>query len=104
MKHLDSSYFRQTTANDEMMLVMNWELHLILPLPEQLYAMESLIHQSIYILSSDWPFSLPCFDQLQHPLKDNQNGNFKCSCLRKPGDMAKSRNMKVVQIYSFLVW
>ena len=28
----------------------------------------------------------------------------KCYCLRKPGDMAKSRNMKVVQIYSFLVW
>ena len=30
--------------------------------------------------------------------------SFKCYCLRKPGDMAKSRNMKVVQIYSFLVW
>ena len=32
------------------------------------------------------------------------HGHFKCYCLRKPGDMAKSRNMKVVQIYSFLVW
>ena len=30
--------------------------------------------------------------------------SLKCYCLRKPGDMAKSRNMKVVQIYSFLVW
>ena len=36
--------------------------------------------------------------------KDWSNYNFKCYCLRKPGDMAKSRNMKVVQIYSFLVW
>ena len=26
---------------------------------------------------------------------------FKCYCLRKPGGR---RNMKVVQIYSFLVW
>ena len=34
----------------------------------------------------------------------NDEISFKCYCLRKPGDMAKSRNMKVVQIYSFLVW